>query len=375
VAPSASSRSSSPRAPASNASAATRSAAARSRTRTVRHANRSFALAALLLLLPAISGCYLSHLATGQLRLLRASTPIEEILADPETSPELREKLGLVEAARTFARELGLEVGDQYTRYAAWEGDRVVTTIVATRPGSVEPATFWFPIVGSVPYKGFFSRERAESEAARLQSDGMDVCLVPVAAYSTLGWFADPLTGPMLRATPGRLVETVLHELVHATVYLPEHADFNEGVATFVGEEASVRFWQARDAPGDARRRRLEVQDDRRIDAVRLTLREQVAALYEREAEGHERDARRAGAETRARAALADLDLETRDTARLATALRLNDACLAIAATYTADLPAYDQRLEALAGDLPGFISELRKASHASDPRAALLAE
>ena len=107
-----------------------------------------------LLLLPLTTGCYLSHLADGQLRLIRASKPVEEVLADPETPPVLREKLGLVEEARRFASELGLEVDDQYTRYAAWQGDRVVTTVVATEPGSVEPQGFWFPIVGTVPYKG-----------------------------------------------------------------------------------------------------------------------------------------------------------------------------------------------------------------------------
>ena len=279
-----------------------------------------------------------------------------EVLADPETPQAVREKLGLVAEARHFARELGLEVDDQYTRYAAWEGDRVVTTVV-----------------GTVHYKGFFAPERAEREAERLRERGMDVCLVPVAAYSTLGWFADPLTGPMLRAAPGRLVETVLHELVHATVYLPEHADFNEGLATFIGEEASVRFWDARGEDAAARRRRLEVAEDRRVDAVRLALRDEVAALYEAEPEGPEREARRAEAERRARAAIAALALETRDAGRLAERLLLNDACLAIAATYTADLPAYEERLGSLASDLPAFVTRAREASHASDPREALL--
>jgi len=332
------------------------------------------ALFALLLVLPVTSGCYLSHVADGQLRLLRASTPIEDVLADPETPEALRETLGLVEAARDYARELGLEVGDQYTRYVAWEGDRVITTVVATEASSVEPAGFWFPVVGTVPYKGFFDPERAEREAERLRARGMDVCLVPVAAYSTLGWFADPLTGPMLRVGPGRLVETLLHELVHATVYLPEHADFNEGVATFIGEEASVRFWNDRGETEAARRRRLEVREDRQLDAVRLSLRDQVAALYEALPEGPERSRRRDEAEQAARAEIAALPLETRDAARLAEALRLNDACLAIAATYTADLPAYEQRLDTLEGDLPAFVTDLEEASHASDPREALLA-
>lgn len=318
-------------------------------------------------------GCYLSHLADGQLRLLRASTPVAEVLADPDTSDELRAQLGLVDAARGFARELGLEVGGQYTRYAAWEGDRIVTTVVATEPGSLEPASFWFPIVGNVPYKGFFDPARAEREADRLRARGMDVCVVPVAAYSTLGWFDDPVTGPMLRDSPGRLVETLLHELVHATVYLPEHADFNEGVATFIGEEASVRFWSEGGETAAAAQRRQEVEEDRRLDALRLGLREQVLALYAATETGSARDAQRAAAEAETRSAIAALPLETRDPASLSRALRLNDACLALAATYTADIVAYAQRLDALEGDLPAFVRALRAASEDADPREALL--
>jgi predicted aminopeptidase len=328
---------------------------------------------ALLLLLAATSGCYLTHLADGQLRLLRASRPVEEVLADPDTSETLREQLGLVEETRRFARQLGLEVGDQYTRYAAWEGDRIVTAVVAAKPGTVEAAGFWFPIVGSVPYKGFFDEARAEREAEALREEGMDVCVFPVPAYSTLGWFADPLTGPMLRAGPGRLVETVLHELVHATVYLPAEADFNEGVATFIGEEASVRFWQVRGDDSAASRRRLEVAEDRRLDAVRLALRDRVVDLYASEPAGPEREARRAAAERETREAVAALSLQTRDPGRLAEGLRLNDACLALAATYTADLPAYERRLEELGGDLPAFVTRLEEASRDPDPREALL--
>ena len=368
--PPASSRSSIPAAPASKASADAHSAVASSRTRTGRQAKLAVLLS---LLLPAISGCYLTHVAAGQLRLLRASRPVAEVLAEPDTSEELRAQLALVEAARGFARNLGLEVGGQYTRYAAWEGDRVVTAVVATEPGNLEPAGFWFPIVGSLPYKGFFDPALAERQAERLRAKGMDVCVVPVPAYSTLGWFDDPVTGPMLRSAPGRLVETLIHELVHATVYLPEQADFNEGVATFIGEEASVRFWDDRGEPAAAERRRQEVEEDRRLDAVRLAFRERVAALYAETEPGAERDARRAAAESETRAAIAALSFETRAAGALARALPLNDACLALAATYTADLPAYDRRLDSLEGDLPAFVRELGAASEAENPREVLL--
>ncbi len=108
-------------------------------------------------------------MAWGQIRLLRAREPIDALLADPDTPAELRERLSVVEEVRAYASGLGLEVDGNYTSYVPWPGDRVVTTVVATEPGSVEPAGFWFPLVGTLPYKGFFEPERAEAEAERLR--------------------------------------------------------------------------------------------------------------------------------------------------------------------------------------------------------------
>jgi len=323
----------------------------------------------------SLPGCYLGHLACGQLRLLSAREPIQRVVAAPETSPLLRGQLALVEEVREFAAQLGLEVDGNYTSYVPWEGDRVVTTLVAAEPGSVEPREFWFPLVGRVPYKGYFDQSRAEAEAEKLRAQKLDVCVVAVPAYSTLGWFDDPVTGPMLRSGEGRLVETLLHELVHATVFLPDAADFNEGVATFIGEEASVRFYAAqRSVPAAAAAaRQREVEDGRRYDDALLAFRSQVEALYSEPETHADRAERRAQAEQEARRGLASLPLATRDPAALAQAARLNDACLALAATYTADLPDYERVLAELGGDLGAFVSRLRAAGESDDPRGFLL--
>jgi predicted aminopeptidase len=332
-------------------------------------------LAAALLVLgvsPTI-GCYLAHVAGGQARLLAARRPLDDVARDPATPAAVREHLALVPRARALAIALGLHVHGQYTSYVAWPGDRVVTTVVATRPGEVEPAGFWFPLVGRVPYKGYFDRARAHAEAERLRGDGLDVCEVAVPAYSTLGWLDDPVTEPMLRGSPGRVVETIVHELVHATVFVRDAVDFNEGIATFVGQEASVGLFAESGSPEQALRERARVQDDRRVSAALLAVREQIAALYASEPAGPARDAARAQAEANGRAALAALPLATRDAAALAQAARLGDACLAIVGTYAADLPRYAERLAALDGDLRAFVARLREAADAPDPRAALL--
>ncbi len=307
----------------------------------------------------------------GQTKLLLAREPIESVLANPDTSNEIREQLELVGQARTFATELGLDVGGQYTSFVDWPGDRIVTTLVSTRPQQVTPAGFWFPIIGELPYKGFFDPERAADEAARLRNDGLDVCEFGVRAYSTLGWLNDPVTGPMLRRDSGELLETVLHELVHATVYVSDHIDFNEGVASFIGQEASVLFYQIAGEPEKALRRQGDVDDGRRINSELLRFRGQVAALYEHSS--GDVAAQRSELERAARDRIATVSLSNRDPAALAEHLQLNDACLALIGTYASDIERYAQRLDELSGDLPRFVAHLKAAADADDPKSALL--
>ncbi len=297
------------------------------------------------------------------------------MLADAATPPEIREPLLLVEQVRAFAAELGLDVRGQYTSFADWPGDRVVTTVVATKPGAVTPAEFSFLLLGRLPYKGFFDRERADRESESLRAEGLNVCEFGVSAYSTLGWMDDPITAPMLRQPPGLLVETILHELVHATVYVKSHAAFNESVASFIGEEASVRFYQGNSQPDLAQQRRLEIEDARRIDAELLRFREEVSELYASQTAGASRDEIREGLELRARRRVANLPLGTRDPSELADGLRMNDACLALTGTYSADLDRYSELLRRLDGDLAVFIARLERAKGAEDPLEALLAD
>jgi predicted aminopeptidase len=296
---------------------------------------------------------------------------IDDVLADPTTSPEVATSLQLVLEARDFATALGLEVDDQYTSYVDWPGDRIVTTVVASEPGSVEPAGFYFPIIGTVPYKGFFDRGRAAEEAAGLRDEGFDVCEVAVPAYSTLGWLDDPVTSPMLQRGDPALVETVLHELVHATVYVSSHADFNEGIAKFIGQEASIRFFDQRGSEdASPPTRRAQVDEVRLLDAEILSLRQQIEDLYATQPEGPARSAQRAALETESRNAIAGLPLAILDAEQLSSGARLNDACLALRGTYAGDSERYGSMLTSLDGDLRAFIERLRSVEGAEDPRS-----
>lgn len=346
-----------------------RSASSRSRTRTVIRA-KSTCLLLTLLWLPA---CYLSHLAEGQVRLLCARQPIPQVLADSDTPEPLRDSLSLVLRARDFAHGLGFEVDDLYSQYADWPGDQIVTHVVATRPGEVEAVGFWFPIVGRVPYKGYFDADAAAAEATRLQEEGFDVCLTPVRAYSTLGWFSDPVTGPMLRQPEGQLVETVFHELVHANLFLSGQATFNESAATFLGEEARVAFYARGQGSQGAPAERARVEENRRFRGEIEHTRQEIARLYAEEPDGPNRRAERMRLAAEARARIAAL-APPGSPAGFAERVRLNDACLALAGTYAGDAEALALALHAEHDDLLALLRRLQTLSENDDPSAELLA-
>lgn len=304
----------------------------------------------------------------GQTQLLLAREPIASLLNDPATPPELQRRLRGVAAIREYARNLGLEVGGQYTSYVAWPGDRVVTTVVAARPGEVQAVGFRFPLIGRLPYKGFFKLDAAEAEASSLRAQGLDVCLVPVRAYSTLGWIDDPLTQPMLVGDDLDLSETLFHELVHATAHAPSAADFNESVATFIGQEATYAFVAAHGLQNDPRPRdelaalqRQRIIESRRLASELLRFQAEVGDLYATGAPG---DGAREALESAARERVARLPLTLRDPRKIAEALQLNDACLALRGTYAGDLARHEQVFRALDRDLPAFVTHLRETMH-----------
>lgn len=287
---------------------------------------------------------------------------IDSVLADPATPSDVRAMLARVGDARTFAADLGLEIGGQYTSYVDWPGDRVVTTLVRTKEGSLEAVPWRYPVLGALPYRGFFDRARAEREAERLRGEGYQVCVSGVSAYSTLGWIDDPVTRPMLARGPALFVETLLHELVHATAFVPGGADFNEGVAQFIGQQAAIRYFETRppsaDTPEDwpdADRVRAAIDDRNRIADLTLAFRESLADL-----EGDpDRAERRAEAEAALRQELSALSLTAYDPARVAEAARLSDPCLALRGTYARDRPRHAAVLHALGGDLRAMIARL----------------
>jgi predicted aminopeptidase len=222
-----------------------------------------------------LSGCYIAKQAEGQAALLAGLVKVEEKLSDPALPSETRRKLLLVLEVKDFGeREMGLAPTANYTHYFDTEGRPVSYVVSACLRDRFEPYTWWFPIVGRVPYKGFFRRSDALEEARALDAEGYDVSLRPVAAYSTLGWFTDPVLSTMLDDPDEELAALILHELTHATLYVAGDADFNEGLATFVGRQGALEFLRWRYGTGSPeyeRGVRAAAEEERRdADARRL---------------------------------------------------------------------------------------------------------
>lgn len=312
--------------------------------------------------LAALGGCstvgFYAQAVSGHLSLMAARVPIEDVIADPATPTEERERLEVALAARAFAvTELGLPDNGSYARYVRLDRDAVVYNVFAAPEFSLEPRTWCFPVAGCVVYRGYFSEDRARARAEHYAARGDDTWVGGAAAYSTLGRFADPLLSTMLYRDDARLAGLLFHELAHQRLYVKGDSAFNEAFATAV-EEEGVRRWLERAGRADqlAAWRLL----GERAQAFELLLGRTRARLQEVYASGLAEDAMRAAKAD----AFAQLEREY-------AALRaswdgwpgydrwfeqpLNNARLIPSATYRSLVPAFRALLRQAGGDLEAF--------------------
>ena len=238
-----------------------------------------------LLLVLCLGACsapgYYLQAMSGQKKLMQSRQDTQTLLNDPETPAELAGRLKTAEQIKTFAQnELGLPVDGSYSSYVEVEGAALVWNVVATKEFSLEPKKWCFPVAGCVPYRGFFNEQQAQDSADRLRNRGMDVLVSPAAAYSSLGWFSDPLLSTMLSGSDTRLAAYLFHELAHQRLYIKNDGLFNEGYARFV-EETGVRAWLEFNEQQDELNKRQELQTVSK-DFSRLVgkTRNQLASLY-----------------------------------------------------------------------------------------------
>ena len=222
-----------------------------------------------------VSGCaqidYYLQAAKGQIALLSEARPIDDWLADPEVGSKLKERLAKAREIRRYAaRELGLPDNDSYKNYADLKRPYVLWNVVATPELSMQTERWCFPIAGCVSYRGYYHKQEAMDYAAALRRDGFDVQVAGVAAYSTLGWFNDPVLSSFIQYPDGELARLVFHELAHQVAYAKDDTQFNESFATAV-EEIGVERWMATQSNDVTRQKYIEF-DGRKRDFLRLLI-------------------------------------------------------------------------------------------------------
>lgn len=316
-------------------------------------------------------------------RILLARRPIQELLADPATSPDLAARFELVLDARSFAdQRLGLAAGDTYTTYSdigKRDADALVWVITASRKDRLEPYRWWYPIVGSVPYKGFFQKEAALAEVGRLEKAGYDTYLRPASAFSTLGWFNDPLLSTSIEGDPADLASTVIHEISHNTLWAPGSVRFNESYANFVGLRGAEMFFASRGDYDMARHCGAVWRDEKRLGAFYEELAGVLENLYDSGLSRRALEARRQQVFSQARGVLAgvlDHELEVY-SGKAASRRELNNAVVIATLLYRTGLEEFDRAFYATGGDLKGTvtaIAQVVEADRARQPLTALAA-
>ncbi len=331
-----------------------------------------------LVLISAPTACYLGRGAWEEAKILSRRQPISELVADSRTPSDVKEKLKVVLAARQYAKDsLRLRTKDSFTTYSRLDHDTLVLLVSAAYRDTLKPYTWWFPIVGRVPYKGYFDFAAARRAAHDLAADGFDVYVRPSDAFSTLGFFNDPLLNTTLKGDTLSLANTVIHELTHNTFYASGQAPFNESFAMFVGARGAAAFFRSRGLEAAAGRLDAQWEDDKILARFWSSVIKSLDSAYAAHPES--REARIAARDTvylRARLALVreiGPALKTINP-RYAERVPLDNASLLARRVYASDLDVFDRVYEKEGRDLRraiGRIIALAKSNRAQ-PFAAL---
>ena len=306
-----------------------------------------------------LGGCvetdYLLQAAEGQLDLACRARSIEASVKDSELDPRTRTLLADIPAIKAFARQKGLVPTSSYERFVALDRPSVVWVVTAAPRLSLEPKRWWFPIAGTVPYLGWFDKALARWSARLLAEEGWDVDVRGASAYSTLGWFDDPVLSSMIPDEPDALAElanTILHESVHATAYVPGQSTWNEGLATYVGDALTVEYLTTRygaDSTELAAWREGEAYAETVHDEL-AKARQELVSLY---------------ASSKSEAEKLTKKSEILRRARASTGFRrpITNATLATFSTYHGGEAALGKLHEACGGDLSRLLAVAKSAS------------
>jgi predicted aminopeptidase len=308
---------------------------------------------------------FLARAAYEEARILLRRRPIEELIADPRLLGARKIQLRLAKEVRDFgARDLGLVAGKTYTHFSDIGRDTLLLVLSASPATELEEHLWRFPIVGTFPYKGFFDPDAALREARKLEQRGLDTYLRPAPAFSTLGWFPDPLLSTALSEDPVQLAATVLHEIAHNTLFVKGKVVFNESFASFVGYRGAQRFFALRGDSAMAERAAAIWRDEKKLGGFFRGLADTLKtiyglAVYQDSILTLKQRVFHAAREC-LRGELAS-QLEVYDAPRLARA-PFNNAHLLAALVYRTRLELFDSVLHAAGEDLRAAVTRIREA-------------
>ncbi len=329
------------------------------------------------ILLVLLSGCQINYLLKSgyhQALLIKRQQPIEKFIQESEElNPEEKEKLKLVQKAKAFAEgELGLEKSSNYTTFVKLDRPFVSYIVHVAYPYELKYRYWSFPIVGKVPYKGFFSPEDAKKEALKFSSEGFDTFTRGVRAYSTLGWFRDPVLSSMLSYEKDDLVNLIIHETVHTTLYIKSSADFNEQLATFIGNKGTELFYTKTEGVNSEKLKRIKMKnDDEDIFSEFISAEVKSLEQWYKERKG------KVGAKEKEERLLAiqerfqKLKFKTKSYEFFGK-MDLNNAILLGFKTYVNDLSKFE-KVYARHESLKSFVQEMKTLESSKDPNKDLL--
>ena len=324
-------------------------------------------------------GCVVGYLVESsyyQQKILRAREPLEEIIQSPEYSNATKDKLKLAILAKNFAvKKLGLKETDNYDTYVKLNRPYVSWVVRVSDAYQIEPYKWWFPIVGSISYKGFFSRSEAKSEAQKFDPRKYDTYVRGVTAYSTLGWFSDPILSSMMSYENYEFVELIIHESTHATLYVKSNTDFNERLATFVGRKGAQLYYLDNEGKNSPT---LKIMKDEESDDKLFSnfISKEITSLkkWYKDNKGHINHSQK---EER----LADIvkrfnsDVKPHFVTKsydYFSKIKINNAKLLSYETYDQDLSEFEQLYKNEGNDMKKFISTCLKFQDDSNPLEAL---
>ncbi|UOE99762.1 aminopeptidase [Bdellovibrio reynosensis] len=314
----------------------------------------------------------------GQIKLLNSRVPIDEALKDPKVEEKKKNKLRLAQEARAFAeQELHLAHTKNYTSYVELDQPYVTYVVSAAPRWKLDHYQWSYPFMGKMPYKGYFKEEDAKELEQELQKEeDLDTYLRGVSAYSTLGWFNDPLLSSMLRYDDYDLVNTIIHETVHATLYIKHAADFNERLATFLGNIGAQQFYLKKEGPDSATVKQVQLEnEDQKAFSIFISneLKKLEKWYQDLPASDRNEDKRMARIKKIQEDFVTELlpKLKT-DSYKNFPDYKLNNARLLVYKTYMQDLSEFQKLYDLLGQNYALFIQKCKNLETAKDPNQGL---